>query len=503
MSRPHKAPQYNTACIECMKIHPSSNIAGLQREAEDRIAQNTRNIDHERSFMNLFIHGLDEAGNPIVNHDKPTTSLEDRIYGRINEVGAKVRRDLHETSVERGHNTKESVCCEGMIMQVSHERSMELLAEDDMLDEKGQVRKDRELPVGGRVYSMFMEMYRFACDRFGADNIVGACIHLDEYTPHMHVFVVPITMKEKRYAGKTLTDADGNPIVRGVLDAKNIFSPTTIKQLWPDIAEHLKDYGVSRAEGRVPKSAYTDVATMEAVVRQKQSQIDELSVLLLQGKERFQDVEQRLSEASDSLDNLENLVRAIGGPNVASVVSMDYDIQEVVANTLFPSLADWEFERRAGENSLVMYNSRTFDSVCVSFSPGGVYVREYKRTDDVDNNGRYVFRWMPEQRYADYLQRQPRAFQNLGRTGVSEKYLGHLMGFSQRIRCQTSFADVMGAAREISPSLRYYLLLEYCKQKGNNLPAGIKPHIDAVNKEIKDVILFPKETRGINNGMKK
>jgi hypothetical protein len=45
--------------------------------------------------------------------------------------------------------------------------------------------------------------------------------------------------------------------------------------------------------------------------------------------------------------------------------------------------------------------------------------------------------------------------------------------------------------------------LEYCKQKGNNLPAGIKPHIDAVNKEIKDVILFPKETRGINNGMKK
>lgn len=109
---------------------------------------------------------------------------------------------------------------------------------------------------------MFIDVYRFACDRFGAENVVGACIHLDEYTPHMHVFVVPITMKEKRYAGKILTDADGNPVVRGVLDAKNIFSPTTIKQFWPDLAEHLKDYGVSKAEGRVPKSAYTDVATM-------------------------------------------------------------------------------------------------------------------------------------------------------------------------------------------------------------------------------------------------
>lgn len=270
MTRPHKAPQYNTACIECMKIHPSSNIAGLQREAEDRIAQNTRNIDHERSFMNLFIHGLDESGNPIVNHEKPDRSLEDRIYGRINEVGAKVRRDRQETSVERGRNTKESVCCEGMILQVSHERSLELLSEDGMLDKNGQIRKDRQLPTDGKVYSMFMDMYKFACDRFGAENVVGACIHLDEYTPHMHVFVVPITMKEKRYAGKTLTDEEGNPVVRGVLDAKNIFSPTTIKQLWSDLAEHLKEYGVSKAEGRVPKSAYEEVATMDAVMRQKQ-----------------------------------------------------------------------------------------------------------------------------------------------------------------------------------------------------------------------------------------
>ena len=270
MTRPHKAPQYNTACIECMKIHPSSNIVGLQREAEDRIAQNTRNIDHERSFMNLFIHGLDESGNPIVNHEKPDRSLEDRIYGRINEVGAKVRRDRQETSVERGRNTKESVCCEGMILQVSHERSLELLAEDGMLDKNGQIRKDRQLPTDGKVYSMFMDMYKFACDRFGAENVVGACIHLDEYTPHMHVFVVPITMKEKRYAGKTLRDEEGNPVVRGVLDAKNIFSPTTIKQLWSDLAEHLKEYGVSKAEGRVPKSAYEEVATMDAVMRQKQ-----------------------------------------------------------------------------------------------------------------------------------------------------------------------------------------------------------------------------------------
>ena len=40
------------------------------------------------------------------------------------------------------------------------------------------------------------------------------------------------------------------------------------------------------------------------------------------------------------------------------------------------------------------------------------------------------------------------------------------------------------------------------KKQGEYLGFPIMP-IDAVNKEIKDVILFPKETRGINNGMKK
>ena len=94
-------------------------------------------------------------------------------------------------------------------------------------------------------------------------------------------------------------------------------------------------------------------------------------------------------------------------------------------------------------------------------------------------------------------------FYNFGRTGVSEKYLSHSTEFSQKIRHQTSFADVMRAATEISPSLRYYLLLTYCKQKGDNIPLSLKPHIDAVRNELEDVIRFPKEMKVISNGIKK
>ncbi|MFV0364868.1 MAG: MobV family relaxase, partial [Suipraeoptans sp.] len=35
--------------------------------------------------------------------------------------------------------------------------------------------------------------FRFACERFGKENIVEFAIHLDERTPHIHCVVVPLT----------------------------------------------------------------------------------------------------------------------------------------------------------------------------------------------------------------------------------------------------------------------------------------------------------------------
>lgn len=499
MSRNHKAPQYNVACVECMKIHPSSSISGLQKEAEDRVAKESQNIDHERSFMNLTIHGLDVFGNPVVNHDKPETSLEERIYKRIEEVGAKVRRDRQEISVERGHNSKESVICEGIIFQVSHERSMEILAEDGMLDENGQIRKDRHLPKDGKMYSLFMDTYRFVCERFGADNVVGAYIHLDEYTPHMHVFVVPVTMKESRYRGEVRKDEFGQPIMKGVLDAKNIFSPSTIKQLWPDYAEYIEKYGVSKAEGKVPKGMYTEVATMDAVISQKQNQIDELTEMIVKGKGDYEEMERRISQASGAIDELVELMLGFDESHSTESELMDDMTQRIVASTLFPPLADWELVKRFDKDSLLLRNTRTINSVCLTFSKSGLYVSELVKTGEVDDRGMYVFQWSENQKYATYLQSHPSGFRDMGRVGVSEKYISHLMKFSQMVKSNHSFAAVMKVAAQVSPSLKYYLLSEYGKRNAGNIPQKVKDHWTTTNKELKDVIRFPRETNGKSN----
>ena len=59
-----------------------------------------------------------------------------------------------------------------------------------------------------------------------------------------------------------------------ILHTKTIFSPTTVKQLWADYAKCIEKYGVSKAEGKVPKGMYTEVATKDAVVEQKRKLID-------------------------------------------------------------------------------------------------------------------------------------------------------------------------------------------------------------------------------------
>lgn len=127
------------ACCPCIRLK-MGDIDGVEREAQERVSYDNKNIDPERSDLNLYIHGLDEDEKPIINNTKYSTPLKERIMKRVNFYGIKIRKDrgegmVDEQKVEKGHNTKESVVAEGIIFQLSHELAMKLLKEDGMLDE--------------------------------------------------------------------------------------------------------------------------------------------------------------------------------------------------------------------------------------------------------------------------------------------------------------------------------------------------------------------------------
>lgn len=57
--------------------------------------------------------------------------------------------------------------------------------------------------------------YKFLCEKFGEENVIGLACHLDETTPHFHALVIPVAEKQKsgRAGGYTLVDDEQNPIL--------------------------------------------------------------------------------------------------------------------------------------------------------------------------------------------------------------------------------------------------------------------------------------------------
>lgn len=58
------------------------------------------------------------------------------------------------------------------------------------------------------IESWAKDMYQFACEQWGEDNVVGFYVHLDETNPHAHCTVLPITPDNKLSYKKVLAGKD-------------------------------------------------------------------------------------------------------------------------------------------------------------------------------------------------------------------------------------------------------------------------------------------------------
>ena len=47
------------------------------------------------------------------------------------------------------------------------------------------------------------DMHRFMCRKYGAENIVGFDVHLDEHSPHIHCSIVPVGQRVNKETGET------------------------------------------------------------------------------------------------------------------------------------------------------------------------------------------------------------------------------------------------------------------------------------------------------------
>lgn len=141
-----------------------------------------------------------------------------------------------------------------------------------------------------RQREFFQDSVKWFSDRYGADRVLNATVHMDETTPHLHIGVMPITQD-------------------GRLSAKAIFTKTEMKAIQTEFARDVGEkYGLERgvegserthlSEARFKEQKALEMANEHGAIAQ------ELQIIA-------EDCKQELSEATRSLEAVKQEISAM------------------------------------------------------------------------------------------------------------------------------------------------------------------------------------------------
>lgn len=141
-----------------------------------------------------------------------------------------------------------------------------------------------------RQREFFQDSVKWFSDRYGADRVLNATVHMDETTPHLHIGVMPITQD-------------------GRLSAKAIFTKTEMKAIQTEFARDVGEkYGLERgvegserthlSEARFKEQKALEMANEHGAIAQ------ELQIIA-------EDCKQELSKATRSLETVKQELSAM------------------------------------------------------------------------------------------------------------------------------------------------------------------------------------------------
>ena len=153
--------------------------------------QDTNNhYDFSRKHLNFEINGKGEIV-PLGSNPVP---LHERLQKRLDELGFKPYMDKNNPL---GISDNSPNCTVGIIVSGDHDVLTRLAFGDQDVDFTLQkCNAHVELKQGIRDWAL--DTYRWACDRWGAENIIGFDVHLDETTPHIQIQTIPVAKTRTR-----------------------------------------------------------------------------------------------------------------------------------------------------------------------------------------------------------------------------------------------------------------------------------------------------------------
>lgn len=153
--------------------------------------QDTNNhYDFSRNHLNFEINGKGE----IVSLGSNPVPLHERLQKRLDELDFKPYKDKDNPL---GNSDNSPNCTVGIIVSGDHRVLTRLAFGDQDVDFTLQ-RSNAHVVLKQGIKDWAMDTYNWACDRWGAENIIGFDVHLDETTPHIQIQTIPVAKTKAR-----------------------------------------------------------------------------------------------------------------------------------------------------------------------------------------------------------------------------------------------------------------------------------------------------------------
>jgi len=131
----------------------------------------------------------------IVPLGSQSVPLHERLQHRLDELGFKPYMDAKRPDQVSRNSPN---CTVGIIFSGDHDVLNRLAFGEQKLNTSDPNTDHSKVVLQKGIYDWALDTYRFACEKWGEDNVIGFDVHCDETSIHAHVQTVPVEQVRKR-----------------------------------------------------------------------------------------------------------------------------------------------------------------------------------------------------------------------------------------------------------------------------------------------------------------
>ena len=236
-----------------------------ERRGWDEKTYRLKNLDTNNHYDDSRKHLNFEINNKgqIVPLGSNPVPLHERLQKRLDELGFKPYKDKDNPL---GYSENSPNCTVGIIISGDHDVLTRLAFGDQDVDFTLQ-RSNANVRLQQDIKDWAMDTYHWACFRWGAENIIGFDVHLDETTPHIHIQTVPVakTTTRGRASVKYVHNDDKSKVLshkewkKLPEEIRNDFIRTEVERREKECVSYARVWGEDKyAVGRTYYQLHTD-----------------------------------------------------------------------------------------------------------------------------------------------------------------------------------------------------------------------------------------------------